>query len=87
MKVPLLKTNGTKSGQIELPLVFSTEFRKDLIHKSFINLQSHRFQPQGRHPTAGMDVVARSNDLQAEVRQELQKCVEVEEDVKVKLEV
>ena len=62
MKVPLLKTNGTKSGQIELPLVFSTEFRKDLIHKSFINLQSHRFQPQGRHPTAGMDVVARSND-------------------------
>ena len=62
MKVPLLKTNGTKSGQIELPLVFSTEFRKDLIHKSFINLQSHRFHPQGRHPTAGMDVVARSND-------------------------
>ena len=62
MKVPLLKTNGTKSGQIELPLVFSTEFRKDLIHKSFTNLQSHKFQPQGRHPTAGMDVVARSND-------------------------
>jgi large subunit ribosomal protein L4e len=62
MKVPLLKINGTKSGQIELPLVFSTEFRKDLIHKSFTNLQSHKFQPQGRHPTAGMDVVARSND-------------------------
>ena len=62
MKVPLLKTNGVKSGQVELPLVFSTEFRKDLIHKSFINLQSHKFQPQGRHPTAGMDVVASSND-------------------------
>ena len=29
MKVPLLKTNGAKSGQIELPLVFSTELRKD----------------------------------------------------------
>ena len=58
MKVPLLKINGTKNGQIELPLVFSTEFRKDLIHKSFTNLQSHKFQPQGRHPTAGMDVVA-----------------------------
>ena len=62
MKVPLLKINGAKNGQIELPLVFSTEFRKDLIHKSFTNLQSHKFQPQGRHPTAGMDVVARSND-------------------------
>jgi len=62
MKVPLLKINGAKNGQIELPLIFSTEFRKDLIHKSFTNLQSHKFQPQGRHPTAGMDVVARSND-------------------------
>ena len=62
MKVPLLKINGAKNGQIELPLVFSTEFRKDLIHKSFINLQSHKFQPQGRHPTAGMDVAASSND-------------------------
>ena len=62
MKVQTFTTTGTKENEIELPLVFFTPFRKDLINKSFINLSSHKFQPQGRHPTAGMDVVARSND-------------------------
>ena len=62
MKVPTFDLNGTKGEEIELPIVFSTPFRKDLISKSFTNLNSHKFQPQGRHPTAGMDVVARSND-------------------------
>ena len=62
MKVPVLTTNGKNDGEMELPLVFHTEFRKDIIHKAFTNLNSHKFQPQGRHPTAGMDVVARSNN-------------------------
>jgi len=62
MNVPTFTINGTKEDDIELPLVFSTLFRKDLISKSFTHLTSHKFQPQGRHPTAGMDVVARSND-------------------------
>ena len=62
MKVPVLGLDGDASGKIELPPVFLTPFRKDLIHKAFTNLNSHGFQPQGRHPTAGMDVVARSND-------------------------
>ena len=62
MNVPTFTINGTKEDDIELPLVFSTSFRKDLISKSFTHLTSHKFQPQGTHPTAGMDVVARSND-------------------------
>ena len=62
MKISTLTISGTKESEIELPLIFSTPFRKDLISKSFINLSSHKFQPQGRHPAAGMDVVARSND-------------------------
>ena len=62
MKVPTLSISGEKDGEIELPPVFSTPYRRDLIHKAFTNLNSHKFQPQGRHPTAGMDVVARSND-------------------------
>jgi large subunit ribosomal protein L4e len=57
-----ITTTGTKDGEIELPLVFSTPYRKELIHKAYTNLNSHKFQPQGRHPTAGMDVVADSND-------------------------
>ena len=62
MKIPTFGVNGTKEDEVELPLVFLTPFRKDLIKKSFTNLNSHKFQPQGRRPTAGMDVVARSND-------------------------
>ena len=62
MKAQVLNLTGTKEKEIDLPLVFSTPFRKDLIKKAFVNLNSHKFQKQGRHPTAGMDVVARSND-------------------------
>ena len=62
MKAQTFSINGTKEEEVELPSVFLTTFRRDLIKKSFINLTSHKFQPQGRKPTAGMDVVARSND-------------------------
>lgn len=61
-KTDVYTTTGTKDGEVELPPVFSTPFRKELIHKAFTNLTSHKFQPQGRHPTAGQDVVADSND-------------------------
>ena len=61
MKVPVFTTTGTKDGDIELPLVFSTPIRNELIHKAYIHLESHAFQRQGRYPNAGMDVVAESN--------------------------
>ena len=48
MKVPILTTDGKKDGDVDLPLVFSTEFRKDLIHKAFTNLNSHKFQKHNR---------------------------------------
>ena len=62
MKITTYTTSGTKEGEIELPLIFSTPFRRELIHKAWTNITSHKFQPQGRHPTAGQDVVADSND-------------------------
>lgn len=62
MKTTVYTTIGTKEGEVELPQIFSTPFRRELIHKAFTNLTSHKFQPQGRHPTAGQDVVADSND-------------------------
>ena len=55
MKAITLSTSGSKEGEVELPIVFSTPFRKDLIHKVYTNLNTHQFQRQGRHPTAGMD--------------------------------
>ena len=61
MKVPLFSTSGSKEGDVELPLVFSTPVRTDLIHKAYVHLESHGFQRQGRYPNAGMDVVAESN--------------------------
>ena len=61
-KATSLKITGEKDGEIELPLVFSTPFRRELIHKAVTNLTSHKFQKQGRKPMAGMDVVADSND-------------------------
>jgi len=64
MKTAAYTTTGTKDVEVELPLIFSTPFRKELIHKAFINLTSHKFQKQGRKPMAGMDVVADSNDPQ-----------------------
>ncbi len=68
--VPVLTAAGhAGNGQgdagaetVTLPAIFSTPLRPDLIHKAFVHLASHSFQPQGRHPTAGMDVVADTND-------------------------
>ncbi len=54
--------NGSSGHALPLPPIFQTPFRPDLIHKAFVHLSSHSFQPQGRHPTAGMDVVADTND-------------------------
>ena len=62
MKVNTYTLDGKNDGSIELPLVFDTPIKYQLIHKAFVNLNSHRFQKQGRHPTAGQDVVADSND-------------------------
>ncbi|MFY9300924.1 MAG: 50S ribosomal protein L4 [Candidatus Nitrosotenuis sp.] len=62
MKALAFSTTGTKQDEVDLPLVFQTPFRKDLIHRAYVNLDSHHYQRQGRHPTAGMDVVAMSND-------------------------
>jgi large subunit ribosomal protein L4e len=62
MKITTYTTTGTKEGEIELPLIFSTPFRRELIHKAWTNITSHKFQPQGRRPSAGQDVVADSND-------------------------
>ena len=62
MKVDVLTTTGKKDGDIELPLVFDTEVNRTLIHKAYINLESHGFQKHSTKPTAGMEVVADSND-------------------------
>lgn len=61
MKSQVFTTSGVKEGEIELPLVFSTPVRNDLIRKAHVHLESHGFQRQGRYANAGMNVVAESN--------------------------
>ena len=45
-----------------LPDAFASPFRRDLVHKAYTILASHRYQPKGVHPTAGMDNSADSLD-------------------------
>ena len=62
MKADLITLDGKKSEQIDLPIIFNTELNTKVIHKAYINLESHGFQKHSTHPTAGQDVVADSND-------------------------
>ncbi|MCP8304347.1 MAG: 50S ribosomal protein L4 [archaeon] len=52
-KVPIYDLNASKIGKIDLPEVFSTPFRPDIIHRAHIALSSNKIQPQGRDPMAG----------------------------------
>lgn len=54
--------DGKKIDDIELPKVFSTPYRPDVIHKAFVHLQSCIFQPQGRDPLAGERTSAMSRN-------------------------
>jgi len=60
MKVPVINLQNEKTGEVELPNVFGTPVRHDVIKKAVIALQSTRFQPQGRDPMAGKHTTAES---------------------------
>lgn len=51
---------GKEVGTIELPEVFKTPFRPDVIKRAVIAIQSHRLQPKGRDPYAGKRTTAES---------------------------
>lgn len=62
MKATVYSLEGSKIEEIELPKVFSTPFRPDVIHKAYIHLQSRQFQTQGRDPLAGERTSAMSRN-------------------------
>ncbi len=63
-KVKVISIGGSdsESGEIELPTVFDTPYRPEVIHKVYVNLLSHSFQRQGRYPAAGEMVSAESRN-------------------------
>ena len=52
-KVNVYGLDGSTSETIELPEVFNTPYRPDIIRKSFNVLSSNKRQPYGAHPLAG----------------------------------
>jgi large subunit ribosomal protein L4e len=51
---------GKAVGKIDLPPVFATPLRPDVIKRAVLSLQSSRIQPQGRDPMAGKRTTAES---------------------------
>ena len=58
MKV--LNLEGQEAKTVDLPAIFNTPIRLDLINKCYIALASHQMQPQGRDPLAGERTSAES---------------------------
>ncbi len=54
MKAQVKTINGGVAKEIELPDLFSEEYRPDLIKKAVMALQSTRRQPHGTYPFAGI---------------------------------
>jgi large subunit ribosomal protein L4e len=53
VKVNVYGIDGSSSEKIDLPEVFNTPFRPDIIKKSFNVLSSNKRQPYGAYPNAG----------------------------------
>ncbi|HOP09054.1 MAG TPA: 50S ribosomal protein L4 [Candidatus Methanofastidiosa archaeon] len=60
MKCNIYSLDGKVSGTMELPRVFSTEYRPDLIRRSVLSSISSRAQPYGPDPLSGKKTSAES---------------------------
>jgi large subunit ribosomal protein L4e len=58
--VKIFSLEGKPIGKLELPTVFATPVRPDVIKRAVLAIQSTRFQPQGRDPMAGKRTTAES---------------------------
>jgi len=56
----IFNLEGKPVGKIELPPVFATPLRPDVIKRAVLAIQSSRIQPQGRDPMAGKRTTAES---------------------------
>lgn len=54
---------GKPVGKTELPPIFRTPLRPDVIKRAVLAIQSSRFQPQGRNPMAGKRTTAESRGV------------------------
>ena len=54
MQLKILDTEGKESGKVDLPKQFSEPVRPGLIKRAVLAIQSHKRQPYGTDPRAGM---------------------------------
>jgi large subunit ribosomal protein L4e len=62
MKTEVVGMNGKASGEVNVPEVFSTQLRPDLVKRVFWIVESHGFQPKGRDPMAGERTTAETHN-------------------------
>lgn len=60
MQTKVLDLEGKEGDSLELPSVFNTPLREDVINRVYVALASHGIQPQGRDPLAGERTTAES---------------------------
>ncbi len=60
MKVPVYGLDGEKVDEVELPAVFATPVRRDLIRRAVLAIRTSRLQPKGTDPLAGLRTTAES---------------------------
>ncbi|PVX25837.1 MAG: 50S ribosomal protein L4 [Candidatus Bathyarchaeum sp.] len=53
MSAKVFDLKGEEVSQLNLPQIFNTPSRPDVIKRAVVTIQSHRYQPQGRDPMAG----------------------------------
>jgi len=53
MNANIYSIEGNIVGEIELPDVFNTSYRPDIIKRAVLSIQSERYQPYGSDPMAG----------------------------------
>ncbi len=58
MEAQVHAIDGSVSGKITLPDVFSKEFREELVRRALLSEQSAMYQPQGHSLMAGLDTTA-----------------------------
>lgn len=61
MKAEVVGLNGKASGEVQIPPVFATELRPDLVKRVFWLVGSHALQPKGRDPMAGERTTAETH--------------------------
>jgi len=60
LRRPLLDLDAQAAGEVELPEVFLTPVRPDVIRRAYLSSLTARIQPQGRDPLAGLRTSAES---------------------------